>query len=322
MSPLVVSFFLKKKIKIKRKLIYFDILSNEGSFVQKRMMEISTEDIKKVRRVTGAGIQDCKNALKTCNNSVEEAIKMLGEKAINSAPKKSAGSSKEGQIFFKVENGEKGGAGVLFEVMCETDFAAKSNAFVAWGQMLSDSGLILLKASEEGWREETIVSQKLGDSDLLSDSIKKITAKIGERITIRRMGGIKEGEGVVGGFVHAPGKVAKAGAVVSLRSPTPYRQKLTKLAEELAIHVTAFNPKYISRESVPQGVQVESDDILFEQQFEGGKTFGEYLQRTIKRDFRKEDIQVVSLFRFEIGENLEESQIALAKSPNKDSFGF
>ena len=88
---------------------------------------------------------DCKNAIIKSNYNVEEAINLLGEKAIQSAPKKSAESSKEGQVIFKIENDETGGKGIIFEIMCETDFAAKSNPFTEWSKMLNDSAFELHK---------------------------------------------------------------------------------------------------------------------------------------------------------------------------------
>eukprot|EP01091_Cochliopodium_minus_P018000 TRINITY_DN7207_c0_g1_i1.p1 TRINITY_DN7207_c0_g1~~TRINITY_DN7207_c0_g1_i1.p1 ORF type:complete len:329 (-),score=113.48 TRINITY_DN7207_c0_g1_i1:107-1093(-) len=284
--------------------------------------KVSMEDIKAVRKVTGAGISDCREALVKTKNKVQDAINLLGEKAINAEIKKSASSSKEGQIILKTENDEKGGLGVIFEIMCETDFAAKSNPFVEWSKMINESGFELHKSNELGLTESTLATNKLQDQDLLKDSIKKVTAKIGERITIRRLGSIKEENGVVCGFLHAPNKVAKAGAIVSLKSNTPYRQKLQRLGEELAVHITAFNPKYLRREDVPAGENVDDEDILFLQDFEGGKTFGDYLARTIKKDFRKENIEVASYYRFGTGEDLEENQIVLLKSENKESFGF
>lgn len=109
---------------------------------------------------------------------------------------------------------------------------------------------------------------------------------------------------------------------MSLKSSTPYRNKLIKLCEELAIHITAFNPQYISKEDVPEGVKVDKEDILFEQDFEGGKSFGEFLARSIKKDFRKEPIQISSFYRFSIGDYIEEENIQLSKSEHKDSFGY
>jgi elongation factor Ts len=88
---------------------------------------MSTELITKLREMTGAGIMDCRNALKESNNDVEKSCKWLREKGMASAVKKAGRSAKQGLVHSYIHG--KGTLGVLVEVNCETDFVAKTEDF-------------------------------------------------------------------------------------------------------------------------------------------------------------------------------------------------
>jgi elongation factor Ts len=88
---------------------------------------MSTELITKLREMTGAGIVDCKNALKETNNDIDKAIQWLREKGMASAVKKADRSAKQGLIYSYIHG--NGILGVLVEINCETDFVAKTEAF-------------------------------------------------------------------------------------------------------------------------------------------------------------------------------------------------
>jgi elongation factor Ts len=90
-------------------------------------MEITSEDIKKLREKTSAGIMDCKAALKEANGNFEEAIKVLRKKGVNTAAKKASRETKEGLIGSYIHSNGK--VGVLVEVNCETDFVARTDDF-------------------------------------------------------------------------------------------------------------------------------------------------------------------------------------------------
>ncbi len=90
-------------------------------------MEIAVEKVKELREKTGAGILDCKKALKECGGDIEKAITYLREKGIASAQKKAGRATKEGLVSAYIHGGGK--IGVLVEVNCETDFVAKTEDF-------------------------------------------------------------------------------------------------------------------------------------------------------------------------------------------------
>lgn len=91
---------------------------------------IKASDVKELREKTGAGMMDCKNALVKADGNMEEAVKALREKGLASAAKKAGRIAAEGVVESYIHMGGK--IGVLLEVNCETDFVAKTDAFLAF----------------------------------------------------------------------------------------------------------------------------------------------------------------------------------------------
>lgn len=92
-------------------------------------MAVSTQDIVKLRERTGAGIMDCKNALIKADNDIDKACDILRELGVAKAAKKANRIAAEGVVHAYIHMGGK--IGVLIEVNCETDFVARSDAFMA-----------------------------------------------------------------------------------------------------------------------------------------------------------------------------------------------
>jgi elongation factor Ts len=96
------------------------------------MSEISATTVADLRAKTGAGLIDCKNALKEANGNMEEAITILRKKGVATAAKKAGRSASQGQIVSYIHNGGK--VGVMLEVNCETDFVAKNEEFIQFAR--------------------------------------------------------------------------------------------------------------------------------------------------------------------------------------------
>ena len=90
-------------------------------------MEIAADRVKELRVKTGAGIMDCKEALKVSNGNFDKAVDFLREKGLSAATKKSSRATKDGLITSYIHMGGK--VGVMIEVNCETDFVAKTENF-------------------------------------------------------------------------------------------------------------------------------------------------------------------------------------------------
>lgn len=90
-------------------------------------MAITTEDIKKLREATGAGILDCRNVLEQAGNDFDKAVDILREKGLAAAGKRAGREASEGIVELYSHGG--GRVGVMVEVNCETDFVGRSEEF-------------------------------------------------------------------------------------------------------------------------------------------------------------------------------------------------
>ena len=201
-------------------------------------------DIVALRAKTGAGILDCKKALTETNGDMEKAIDYLREKGIASAAKKASRIAAEGIVLASI----KGNVGALVEVNCETDFVAKGDQYkdfvlsvanyVVENDVKDVEELIAIK------NEETIAA----------------TAKIGEKIAIRRFVKYTTENGVVESYIHMGGKV---GVLVEIEGCTCDLAK--ELAHDVALQIAASKPLYITKEEVPEEVILKEKDILIAQ---------------------------------------------------------
>jgi len=195
-------------------------------------MSYSVDDLKLLRGKTGAGIMDCKNALKEANGNIDEAVEILRKKGIKVAEKKAGREVKDGVIDAYIHMGSK--LGVLIEVACETDFVAKNEEFKEFVHNLAmqvaaarpkyvkreDVPQEIVEKEKEIIREqfkdkpehiqEKIVNNKIeeyykenclleqifikDDSKKIKDLVTEMVAKFGENIVIRRFVRFELGE--------------------------------------------------------------------------------------------------------------------------------
>lgn len=143
-------------------------------------MPINTEDIKKLRDKTGAGVMDVKQALDESGNDLAKAEEWLKQKGLASAAKKSDREAKQGLVDAYIHNGR---IGVLVEINCETDFVARTDDFK---QLCHDVALQIASMNPESVEE--LLDQEFikNPSDKISDLVKAAIAKLGENILIGR----------------------------------------------------------------------------------------------------------------------------------------
>lgn len=142
------------------------------------MAEVSIDDIRKLREMTGVGITDAKQALVEAEGDFDKALAAMREKGLTKAAKRAEREARSGLIGSYVHDGR---IGVLVEVNCETDFVAKTDEFQ---QLVKDICLHIAAGSEE---EELQNQPFVKDPSLtLGDYIKQHAAKLGEYIIVRR----------------------------------------------------------------------------------------------------------------------------------------
>jgi len=216
-------------------------------------VEIKAADVKRLRDKTGAGMLDCKKALKEAEGDFAEAEKRLKEMGLAAAAKRSGRATKEGRVFTKV--GEK--RAVVLELACETDFVARNADFIKLGERMVS--LIIEKGLTE-------------PNDELNEMVKDTISTIKENMALKRFKTIEIGENeIVSEYVHGEGAI---GVLVKLKADsqeTLQNEAVRQFAFDTALHIAAFNPLYLDQNSVDDEYRSEQEAIFRKQAENLGK---------------------------------------------------
>ena len=199
--------------------------------------------IKLLRERTGAGLMDCKTALLENGEDLDKATDWLREKGLAKAAKKANRIAAEGLALTKTC--DKCGKTVIVEVNCETDFVAKGDVF---HDLVDNVAGIIMKNDAKDVNQAKELT-----SDLFADA----TVKMGEKFDLRRFQIVNKEEGTsLASYIHMGGKIA---VIVKLNGGNE------ELAKQIAMHVAANNPAYLSMKDIPadvieheRGIQVET----------------------------------------------------------------
>ena len=225
------------------------------------MAEISAKAVKSLREQTGAGMMDCKRALSEAQGDVEKAIEVLRERGLAKAGKREGRATSEGVIAIALEGRRSG----MVELGCETDFVARTEDFTGLAEALAriaarDASV----TTPQALLDASIAAEKV------SERITAAIAKLGENVVVKRVARLEvEGEGVIGGYVHAG---AKLGVLVSLAAQNPGAE-VEALAKDLAMHVAAADPTpvAVTRDGVSQAFLAKEREIFRKQALQEGK---------------------------------------------------
>lgn len=190
---------------------------------------ITADMVKKLRDATGAGMMDCKRALAAADGDFDTAVDNLRKSGIAKAEKKAARATKDGKITSLIE----GTAGAMIEVLCETDFVAKTDKFNAF---IADVAAKTLAMDADGCVSEAVQAAE-------NDQLVALIGVIGENMQIRRCARWSNPNGKIGSYLHMGGKI---GVMVDIEGPAD-----DQLVNEICLHVTAFNPPYINSSDIP-----------------------------------------------------------------------
>ncbi|MCS5636357.1 MAG: translation elongation factor Ts [Myxococcota bacterium] len=222
------------------------------------MAEISAKDVKALRDQTGAGMMDCKAALKDSEGDVERAMDLLRERGLSKAGKRAGRTTSEGAVALSID----GGFGVMIELGCETDFVAKNDQFQGLVQGVVDA----IRASGDVSDVDSALAVKI-EGETVDDHIKAAVGRVGENIQLKRVGSIRV-DGVVGGYVHGGGKL---GVLVGVVSDSP--GDVAEAAKDVAMHVAAADPTplAVDQDGLDSAVVDKERTILRNQALESGK---------------------------------------------------
>lgn len=274
-------------------------------------MAVTAALVKELRERTAAGMLDCKKALVETDGDIELAIENMRKNGQAKAAKKAGRIAAEGVILTKVANG----VATMMEVNSETDFVARDDGFIKFGQQLIEVAFAN-KINDMNALNNTQV-----DGVKISDLRDTLVAKIGENISPRRVITV-EGDNL-GAYVHS----ARIGVVAILKGGDE------QLAKDIAMHVAASSPQFVKPEDVPAEVVAKEKEIQLDIALQSGKP-PEIAEKMISGRMKKftgeisltgqpfvkdpsmlvadllksKGAEVVNFVRFEVGEGIEKKE--------------
>ena len=227
------------------------------------MAAISAGMVKALRDKTGAGMMDCKAALKETDGDVEAAVDWLRKKGLSKAAKKADRTAADGLVAFAIEATK----GVAVEVNAETDFVARNEQFQIMVGEIAKLGL-----SVDGDTAKLRAATFPGSDKNVDDYITAMVATIGENMALRRAAGVSVTQGAVVPYVHNA-IVAGAGKVVVLVAleSTGDKAALAALGKQIAMHIAATRPLSLSIENLDPSTVEREKSVLSEQARASGK---------------------------------------------------
>ena len=277
-------------------------------------MQITADQVQKLREQTGAGMMDCKKALTENGGDLEKSIEYLRKKGIASASKKAGRTAKEGTVFALVDNEDK--AAVLVEVNCETDFVAKTDNFQKFVATIAKQ---IAKANPES--PEALLAQKIDGTKTVEETVKEAIATLGENIKVRRFVRYPIAAGKeVKTYIHAGGKV---GVLVEANLGNPAKsthESFLGFMRDISMHIAAASPLYLKSDEVPADVIGKEKEIALAQlqtqnkpadvleKIASGK-INKYFEETclVKQKFVKDDKKTIESLTAEIGKTIGEA---------------
>tara|TARA_B100000963_G_scaffold357355_1_gene379339 strand:- start:8719 stop:9621 length:903 start_codon:yes stop_codon:yes gene_type:complete len=231
------------------------------------------EKVKELRDVTGAGMQDCKNALKENDNNIEKSIEYLRKKGVLKAAKKSSRDAADGLIIV----GEDEDSIVLTEINTETDFVAKNKEFINFCTQISE---ISTKAdSLEDLNNLTI------NGINIKEQIVSLVSKIGENIKLRRFKKILKENNKVTFYIHNKASDT-SGKIISAVRYSANNKASVKLASNICMHIAAMSPMALNESGLETNFLNKEKKIIEEQIDKTGKK-PEIIDKIIKGKLTK-----------------------------------
>ncbi len=278
-------------------------------------MNITADAVKQLRERTGAGMMECKKALVETKGDLDAAAELMRKQGLAKADKKAARVAAEGVIVLARSHDHKSAA--MVEVNCETDFVAREHDFRAFAQSVAEAAL-----ATHATDLAALAAARLAGGESVEERRRALVAKIGENISVRRVA-LLSAPDHLGAYLHG----TRIGVLVAVRGGEQ------QLAHDLAMHIAASNPRYLSAAQVPAEVVAKEREILAEQAANEGKppeivakmvegrlrkslseitlagqAFVKDPDLTVEKLLKGAKAEVLSFERFEVGAGIEKKQ--------------
>jgi elongation factor Ts len=216
------------------------------------MPDISAKDVAALRKISGAGMMDCKRALEESEGDLEAAKTWLREKGLAAAGKRAGRAAQQGAVDVFVD----GSIGALVELTCETDFVAKGEGFKTTVATLAR------QVAEQG--EDIASKPYAGDrSETVDDMVKGMAGTLGENIGLGRIARFEVTGGLIEGYKHIQSERGTIGVLVELTGVDPSDPKAVEIGHDVALHIASAAPRWVSRDDVPADV-IEAERAVLE----------------------------------------------------------
>ena len=282
-------------------------------------MAVTAEAVKALRERTGAGMMECKKALVETNGDLEAAAEIMRKSGLAKADKKAGRVAAEGVIV--IERSADGRQAAVLEVNSETDFVARQDDFQSFAGEVARAALKQQAASLEA-----LLETKLESGKTVEETRRELIARIGENIGVRRFE-IVSAETPLHTYRHG----TRIGVVVAVQGGDE------TLGHDLAMHIAAINPQYLSADEVPAESVAKEKEIFVSQVAQDPKTAGKpaeivakmvegklrkYLgeitllgqpfvkddKQSVEQVLKKAGARVVRYVRYEVGAGIEKKQ--------------
>ncbi|QZN84554.1 translation elongation factor Ts [Cellulomonas sp. C5510] len=205
------------------------------------MANYSMADIKALREKTGAGMMDVKKALEEAEGDADKALEIIRVKGLKGVSKREGRSASDGLVAAQVVTAGDGEdeVGVIVEVNSETDFVAKNATFITLAEK------VLATAVASGARDADALLAADAEGKALQEVVDETAAVLGEKVVVRRVARVA-GEKVTV-YLHKVNKdlPPQVGVLVATDA------KGAEVARDIATHIAAFSPSYLTRDEVP-----------------------------------------------------------------------
>ena len=278
-------------------------------------MSVTAEAVKQLRERTGAGMMECKKALVETNGDLDAAAELMRKQGLAKADKKAARVAAEGVVA--LEKSADGKSAAMVEVNCETDFVAREADFQGFS---ADVAKVALTAGAAD--VDALIANKLASGETIDERRRALISKIGENITVRRHATMSS-TGFLGAYRHG----TRICALVAIEGGD------AALAHDLAMHVAASNPEFLSAADVPADLvakerEIETEKALAEgkpadivaKMVEGrirktlnekallGQPFVKDPDQTVEKLLKAAKAEIKAYKRFEVGAGIEKKQ--------------
>ena len=215
------------------------------------MADITPKDVAALRKATGAGMMDCKQALEESGGDMEAAKDWLRTKGLAGASKRAGRAAEQGAVDVYLE----GNTGGLVELTCETDFVAKGADF---RDLTAKLAKLVAEHGEDGLDAQPL------DGSTVGEIVTQLASKLGENVGLGRVQRIVSDDGIVDAYKHLQNERGTIGVLVEIGGVRPDDEKAREVAHDVALHVASAAPRWVSRDDVPADV-VEKERSLLEE---------------------------------------------------------